>query len=803
MIPSEGNRRVAPAVPSPEPLEFSEEERREIAEHVCRLYNAGVMARAGAGAGVVGGNSWANRHKIYDQMFRGQVEEFANREGPWEGSSRLHIQMPYWLVSAINSRMVHGIWGQNPLVVGTAEEDDDQEVAQDAALQVEWNLQPARMNARARWSRASQIRLVHGVSASLLSYAHDPYHYRVSKGDEEEAFQFGPKGELLTDDVGNPVKAVSGANVDIVEGTYYQGPVIHPLEYDDVIVPLGCMNLQPRRHCNPGGAEYVIVRTDESLSGMWGKADEAEGAYAFLFADGRDRNWWVSNAPTQPSSLSGDQNTQRRLQQEKMEGISSAQVARKDRNPDFEILVHFGLWEHPDTKEEVEVVMFVCRRPEIYLGGFLLSDLMYTGDRPLMELHHQTVSNRYYSMGICELAEHLSEEIDTIHNMRLDVGFATNMPWYFVRASAGIKASEIKLKPLALIPVEDPRDVVAPQVQNVTSFYHQEETLLLSIVERVFGVGDMFLGMSPTSGAAARTATGFLGTQEESGARMSEFLVQDAEAFSFLCRTVYHMEMQFGPDERTFRLLGEEGGASKKKLSRDDLWMRGTYDFRLGANAGTFSQFLRYQQASTAYQMFSQSPLVAQDMGRLWELSADVLRAMGYRKGDVEKIIGPKSAVAAPSPKSQEEENAQMAQFAFGWGISAPTHPNDNDQEHMQKTMEFISSPEYEALGKPNPQAFYNHAMAHQQQQAGKQQQQMMMAQGAGAPGAPKGPQGASVQQRAASQMGGQQAGSQGSFGETYKSQTRDGGGSTGINQAMQGMGKGGGGNGIPSPPRL
>lgn len=35
-------------------------------------------------------------------------------------------------------------------------------------------------------------------------------------------------------------------------------------------------------------------------------------------------------------------------------------------------------------------------------------------------------------------------------------------------------------------------------MQNVTSFYHQEEQLLYSLVERVLGITDLFLGVSPT-----------------------------------------------------------------------------------------------------------------------------------------------------------------------------------------------------------------------------------------------------------------------------------------------------------------
>lgn len=148
-----------------------------------------------------------------------------------------------------------------------------------------------------------------------------------------------------------------------------------------------------------------------------------------------------------------------------------------------------------------------------------------------MELHYHRVPGRLYSMGVMEIGKHLSAELDTIHNMRVDVGFATNLPFFFYRTSSAFDPNDIELIPLKGIPVDNIGDVQFPQMQNVTSFYHQEEQLLYSLIERVFGVTDLFLGVSPTQGAAARHATGFVGTQQEALSRMSEILQQDADSF--------------------------------------------------------------------------------------------------------------------------------------------------------------------------------------------------------------------------------------------------------------------------------
>tara|TARA_R110000824_G_scaffold76259_3_gene193291 strand:- start:1375 stop:3789 length:2415 start_codon:yes stop_codon:yes gene_type:complete len=774
------DKRQAPTFPDAEPLGgmYDAIESEKIASMAVRVYEDGVIAR----------EVWAGKHKVYDQMFRGKVEEFNQRQGPWEGSSHLHVQMPYWLVDALNARLVHTLWNQNPLVQGVWEEDDDKETAKDSAQLVEWHLQPKRSNAREMWSRASKIRLIHGSSVLLVSYVDDKFRYRVSNPVVEPVtYEDRP---LYDDETGEPVEVAGDEDqVEVEEGTLYRGPVIYPLEWDDVVAPVGAMNLQPLRLKNPGGSDWVFTRNFETLSTM--KAKESS-VYTELYKDdradgtGQDNDWWVDNASDQTRSgqaEGGGQNNTRVRQQDKMEGInrsrSRSNGSIEHSNPEFEILTYYGPYEHPETGEVEEMVFFISKNPQVFLGGFRLTDLVWTCDRPLVEQHYQTISNRFYSMGVMEIVEHLSEELDTIHNMRVDVGVATNLPWYFVRASSYINPNDIKLKPLELVPVDDPRDIVSPQVQNVTSFYHQEESLLLTIIERVMGITDLFLGISPQSGASARHATGFLGTKAEAEARLAQPLSQDAESFAFMARLIYNLEMQWGPKERSFRLEGERSAVSREGLTRDDLWFRGTYDFRLGANVGMMSQQNKFQRASQASQALMQNPLVVQDMGRMWSVTAELLRAMGYRDYEIEEFIGPYNAVSAGRQKDQDEENMQMIQHAFGPGTPAPIHPADNDQDHMDKITAWLNSEVWGSMESPNAlRAINGHYQLHAQAMQQKRMQEQMASQQqmAGPPqgGADNGQQGqANLENRAAAQIPSGQGAS--GFAQTYQSQTAGG----------------------------
>lgn len=704
----------AKAFAPPRPLAYDEAEEKEIVDMVLGIYEDHIETRS----------NWTARHLKYDNMWRGKHN--LDRVGPFAGSANVHVQAPYWLCDAINTRQMIAIWAQVPLVAGEWDDKADEKRVQRGAHLCEWHLQGKRMQARERWARISKIRNIHGRGVGMISYANDEHSYRQIDPDAvTEEVVIDPQGFPVQDEDGTPVMRGIAPEADRQTGTFYRGPVLTPINWDDLVSPIGAMNLQPIRQSNPKGADWVQIRNWERYGLMKKKAD---GLYTNLETYG-DKDWWVSSAPDQQRSGTGNQ---RRVRQEdNSEGNSRALSGRSrtemNPNPEFEIITHFCSWTDPDGNEE-EMVFFVSKTPRALLGGFYLTDHYWHGERPLLELHFQTTSTRGESMGVMEIVERLSDELDTIHNMRLDVGFATNLPFFFYRASTSFNPNDIDLRPMKGIPVDDPNDFTFPQFGNITSFYHQEETLLLTLIERVMGVTDLFLGVSPTQGASARHATGFVGTQQEAEARMSEVLQQDAEAFSFLCRTIFNLELQYGPEHRSFRLHGEEKSEEYAEMSIDELRMVGDYDFKLGANHGSFSQTTRQQQAQAVASMTMNNPLVMQSPHRMWEVLHFSLQSIGIRSP--EKFIGRKEDLGIPEPKSFETENQEMDQYAHGYNAPAMVHPMDNDEQHLQGHLTHIQSEEYVAMGRPNMQGYMMH-IQHTQQQMQMKMQQLQMQQAA------------------------------------------------------------------------
>jgi hypothetical protein len=710
----------APEFPEPEPLDLSDEELERISEVIAQLYQDEVQQRT----------RWNTDHVLYDEMYRGQINE--EREGPWENSANLHVQMPYWLVDSISARQAMAIWEQQPLVGGWATEDDDQKPLADAQRLIRMHMDPKRMNAFERWCVISRTRNIHGLGVGYLPYVKEDYVYRRLKAQGEVTFALNPDGTYQLDEETNEPIRVQEATFALARDEKYHGPIIVPVGWEDVLSPISGGNLQPQGPSNPHGSSFVFLRQWEPLSLMWKKR---QGSYTYLLDDAemQKREFWLEAARSQDrsSSLTGDNNRQARnqdLQEGRNRSLKGRRKPQGKADPEFENLFCFMPWTIPNEEgeeEDLECLFFFNCETKKVMGAFLLADINFRNRRPLLELHFQKVEDRINSMGVMEICKHLSAELDTLHNLRLDVGFATNMPYFFMKASSVINPENIVLKPLSPIPVEDPKDITFPPTVNVTTFYYQEEQMLFTIVERVMGVTDLFLGVSPTRGAASRHATGFVGTQQEALARMTEIIHRDAIAFSFMCHLIYEGEMQFGPDWRRFRVAGKES-ASTVKLNKHQLWLRGEYDFTVGANAGMYSQMIQQQRAQALVMHAQTNPLIMQDMGRWWEVSRDYIHSIGYP--DPERFIGQREALPQASPLTQDEENGQMAQFAFGNGVPAPVNPNDNDQEHLQKLMEFVRSEEYAGMKSPNFPAFMAHTQLHMRQMEQKQQMQQAQA---------------------------------------------------------------------------
>lgn len=402
------------------------------------------------------------------------------------------------------------------------------------------------------------------------------------------------------------------------------------------------------------------------------------------------------------------------------------------------------MWVHSETGAILRAT-YLYRVSQLGLRPFFVSDFY--------------LRNNGMPAGIPEILYSISKEIDSMHNMAVDFGLISSMPFGFYRASSSTSVEKMPLEPGSLIPLDNPQqDVYFPNLGARYVFPAQEAQVLQQQVERVTSISDISLGMT-TSQGAARTATGARALLGESSANLDVYIKRMNRGWQAMLKHFYSMLVANVPDGMQFRILGDDGSSYWETIqSREQL--RGSYDFCLEANSANSNKAVTIEQANVILQTVS-NPLFLQ-LGISTPLTVyNAIKNLFMHQGikDFSKFIQkPQGQEQIYTP--EELANAILA------GINVKLSP-------MQDLQGFISYFEYmvqhdEILGMINEkqtmalaqkvqeaQQLLQALQAQASQQANVQQQQMnssAMAQ----PGAPVATQSAPTPQEA----GGMQTGS-------------------------------------------
>jgi len=248
----------------------------------------------------------------------------------------------------------------------------------------------------------------------------------------------------------------------------------------------------------------------------------------------------------------------------------------------------------------------------------------------------------------------LTVEMDAMHNMRIDFGLLSTMPFGFYRPTSSMDPAKLNLEPGALIPVDNPQtDIVFPNLGNRTSFGFNEEASLNTMIDRLTGVNDMTLGLLNQQGAA-RTATGANAIMSESSANLDVHLRRLNLAWKQALKFLFKVLQQRMPDGLEFRLTGDDGSDRfRQVMSKDEI--RGDFDIEIDSNSSSSNKMIRIQNADTAAQL-QQDPIALQ-LGlvgprEIYEAKKSQLMSRGikdfykyFREPQEQRIFSPKEVV--------------------------------------------------------------------------------------------------------------------------------------------------------------
>lgn len=610
-----------------------------VGEQICKLFLVGNANRT----------TWLERQQVYLQDW----DEFliSTAEGPFSGSSNLHLPMALVIAKTIHARFMQALLGLDPpFFVKGRTEGEVERATQITALMKFMLLEHSnvykgieRTVDKWLWSWVTD-------GCGILKQRWESMFERFIDVVEVQEpgppiYRQGPDGkQLMTRSL------VTRQKDQFVTKKTFEGPVYELRPIEDILIIGGEGDID--------AADSVIDRYFLTASEMWTYVDRK------IFREEETKAVIEGGADHTMGSVAGFIKLQRIHDAGKASVRTAAELDR------FEILETYIKLDVDGSGINSEIVVWVAYRSRKILRANYLRRMVGSGERPFSKIDFHLRPGSEYGTGIVEILHPLSVELDAIHNMRIDFGLINVMPFGFYRPTSNLQPEILNLEPGSLIPLDNPQsDVYFPNLGNRTAWGFQEEAAIMSMIERVSSINDLNQGVLSGAQGPTRTATGANALINESSANLDVYLRRLNLGWKRLLKMTFHMMQQRLPEGFQFRLTGDDGKDFWENVKGKD-FLQGDFDFQILPNSSQSNPQIMQSQADAIVQM-TQNPLDIQlgliSPGQRYEALKNWFRVRNIQ--DWGKYIKmPQGYTYVPSP--EEEANRVLR------GIETPILPN-------------------------------------------------------------------------------------------------------------------------------
>lgn len=601
----------------------------------------------------------ANRTNFLERQreFLASWDEFlvSSAEGPFNGSSNLHLPMPLIVAKTMHARFMQALRGMDPpfLIKSRTEGNKDR-----ASMITEF------MNyAIKEWCNEHRgideplDRWVWDWLTSGSGVLKERWLRKFEKFiDVEDVIEAGPP-IYSTDQNGQrqmkrmPVKKEKEVTKTI---KVFEGPVFEQRSHEDVLIIGG--------GGDPQLADSVTDRYFLTADEIWQFVDQK------IF-DEEAARVVIGHGPDYPAGAIASE-----IKVQKAVDAGKAAIRTTVELDRYEILETYIKLDVDGDGINSEIVTWTHYRSRELLHANYLRRMNKSGERPLFKIDFHLRPQEEFGVGIVEMMYPLSVELDAIHNMRIDFGLLATMPFGFYRSTSSINPEILSLEPGALIPLDNPTsDVYFPNLGNRTAVGFQEEEALQVMIQRLTGINDMNQGVVTGAQGATRTATGAQALLGESNANLDVHLRRLNKGWKDILKYTLHQFQQRLEPGFVFRVLGEDGNDYWKTI-KDREEIAGDYDFEVSPNSAQSNQQIQEQIAESIVQLTA-NPLDIQlgiiGPGQRYEALKNWFKVKGIK--DYGRFCqAPQGYTYSPSP--EEEANRILR------GIDVPVLPNMDHQ---------------------------------------------------------------------------------------------------------------------------
>ena len=685
--------------------------------------------------GLADRTEWESRLTEWDEQYYGIVPD---RTYPWPGCSNLHVPLTMLGVETLKPRLIEAVAGGEPIAQVLPVEASDEERRDRTELFLNWQLK-THMDIEERIAESAHLFLNPGTVIAKTYWKVERTRRRYVRTfpkdtpmDEilqavlglQPPTRFEPDGDMRW--TGELARTTDGPPITFTLAIAEDDTQLHiRVDRDDVDERPWIRLLDPIDFIAPSNAGADVQQMPWCQERLY-LTEQDLRRYVQSGRFNRDAvdELLRHREPTgEDDTGSGGTQTHRDLVQD-VEGVDAD--ASDARASTYTIIEDYRTYDIDDDGYDEQIVTWICDSlPNRVLGWDYLANVYAHGRRPYRVGRFFPIPFKFYGLAFAEIIRNLQDEINAIHNQRVDAGTLSNMPWYFYRASSTHNPTTYPLKPGTGIPIDNPQtDVQFPRLQFDAAFGQNEESLVYQYFERLTGLTDLALGRQPSRVGATRTATGVASLLSESGLRFKTAMEAFQRFWVGVFEDVLALDQQYLPPGVEFRVTGRLP-EFLRLASRAEI--AGKFDITLSATTETINKQVMREDAMTLMQLIaSQAGLQMGLVGHkgLRRAYTDLFRAFN-KEADLYLEPAQQDIVRTP-----EEE---LALILAGKPIK-PT-PAENLALHMQTHMEQRRDPGVQAaLGPEGMKRLDAHLIDTQQLM---QTQQLAMQMGGGGPEAP------------------------------------------------------------------
>src|SRR3990167_8339890 len=682
----------------------SETDEADIAHLIASDHRGAIEDRA----------EWETRLVEWEDAYYGRV---GDKNFPWPGASNFHIPITMMGVETMKPRLVESILGQRPpiIVVPTTDAGEDRKTTVETVLnwQVQSQLklepivtqsahlflQPGLAIAKTYWrSTRTWRKFIREFPARTPMQAiFDALFGSTPPRRLEEVGALAWEGELPAPALGGEPLQVKlklavlddGIQVLVEREVVEEAPHVDLIDPVDLIVPV------------KGGAEIADLPWKQHRIWMSEGDLRAKVAQGRFYADTVQELLDVGAGGDDKPPLDA---AGYRASQDTAEGVEG-DGASNVRQTQWAILEDYRRYDIDDDGTEEEVIFWFCEHaPDKLLGWDYLDNVYAHGRCPIRAGKFFPIPFRFYPLSYAEMMKGIQDEINTIHNQKVDAATLANLPFGFIRASATMPPIQQRIRPGELIPIDNPaQDINFPKWGVSPAWANQEEATLYQYGERLSGLSDITMGRQPNRVGATRTAKGTQTLLAEGGLRFKIAMQSFQRFWIGIFEDILALDQEHLPPGQEFRITGKRPAVIQVK---DRSEIRGNYDLRLAATADTLNREQMREDATILMQAILNPALIQVGLVGIKGVRrtvSDLLKAYGK---DPDFYLEDQAAIRNPQEELQlfnvgqyvspvQGENFQMHIAGHQAALQDPAVRPEGRQlleRHMQETYQLMQA---------------------------------------------------------------------------------------------------------------